>query len=274
MGRAAGTRLISDMGVSAQWLALREPADHAARDAGLLERAEAWLKPGAVVMDLGSGTGSTARAFGEAHWSWSFVDEDKDLLEKALSRHPDAEAHAKDIDQIDALPFGKASLVTASALLDLMPYAWVSALAAVLKKSALPLYAALNYNGIMRWTPALDGDEAVRAAFNAHQTTDKGLGPAMGPQSAAATQTVFQDHGYAVHLADSPWRLGPEHATLQAQLIEGIASAAHEMGCAAATAWAKARLAVLENTTAVIGHTDLFAHPVNPSRSETLHATA
>ena len=45
------------MGFSADWLALREPADHAARDGDLL--AAAAQVAGAVIVDLGCGTGST-----------------------------------------------------------------------------------------------------------------------------------------------------------------------------------------------------------------------
>ena len=47
------------MAFSAEWLALREPADRAARDAGLLRRAAAAAGPAPVIMDLGCGSGAT-----------------------------------------------------------------------------------------------------------------------------------------------------------------------------------------------------------------------
>ena len=79
------------MGFSANWLALREPVDHVSRDAGLLARAVTYAGPGNVVVDLGSGAGSTARAFGDADCTWRFVDSDAKLLEIAQARHPGAE---------------------------------------------------------------------------------------------------------------------------------------------------------------------------------------
>ena len=49
---------------SADWLALREPADHAARDAGLTGRAAEWLRSlgrPARAIDLACGSGSNVR---------------------------------------------------------------------------------------------------------------------------------------------------------------------------------------------------------------------
>jgi trans-aconitate methyltransferase len=76
------------MGFSAEWLALREPADHAARDAGLLMAAARAAGDSAVIVDLGCGTGSTRRAFGELlpHADWRMVDGDADLLVRAGER--------------------------------------------------------------------------------------------------------------------------------------------------------------------------------------------
>ena len=79
------------MGFSPDWLALREPVDHASRDAGLLAQAAACAGQGAIVVDLGSGTGSTARAFTGVTWQWRFVDGDATLLDIAQARHPGTE---------------------------------------------------------------------------------------------------------------------------------------------------------------------------------------
>lgn len=141
------------MGFSPDWLALREPVDHASRDAALLARAAACAGEGALVIDLGSGTGSTARAFNGTvgtKWKWRFVDGDKALLDIAQSLHPGAEQLVFDLRRIDELPLDGAALVTASALLDLMPQAWVTALARRLQHAGVPFYAALNYNGLMQ----------------------------------------------------------------------------------------------------------------------------
>lgn len=264
MSPAAGMKGTSRMGFAPDWLALREPLDHKARDKALLAQARSHARPGAVIADLGCGTGSTARAFdevGTSPWTWRFVDSDASLLEIAAERHPTAEPVIMDLGHIKDMPLQGVSLVTASALLDLMPINWLRELVARLKAAALPFYAALTYNGVMHWTPALDEDREVAAAFNAHQETDKGLGRAMGPGAARIASQIFSDHGFEVTLADSPWAVAHEHAELHGQLVDGIGVAAQEMGSDVAPSWVARRQAELCQTTAMIGHTDLLAVP-------------
>ena len=250
------------MGFSPDWLDLREPADHAARDAGLLAQAAGRLRGGQVILDLGSGTGSTARALGSDR-PWRFLDADADLLAIAAVRHPASEQVVFDLKDVDALPLDGVGLVTASALLDVMPEAWIEALAQRLASKNLPFYAALTYNGQMDWTPALPLDTAITASFNRHQLGDKGLGPAAGPNAATMAADIFQKNGFTVQSAESPWILASEHAALQGHLLDGIASAASEAGQEHAGAWLRARQITLAqaNAQAVIGHTDILALP-------------
>ncbi|MEO0830718.1 MAG: class I SAM-dependent methyltransferase, partial [Pseudomonadota bacterium] len=152
-------------------------------------------------------------------------------------------------------------LVTASALLDLMPDHWIEGLVARLAQARLPFYAALNYDGHMAWSPALPHDDVVTAAFNRHQQSDKGLGPAAGPTATEVTQAAFEKAGYQVSTADSPWSLGPKDSALQRELLRGIANAAQEVGETTADGWHAARLAKLPEAHATIGHTDLLAWP-------------
>ncbi len=252
------------MGFSAEWLALREPADLAARDGALLEaaaeearRASAGAPP--VLVDLGCGTGSTVRAFGGRlpGADWRLVDADAGLLEEAVARCGGT-AYRADLARLEALPLAGAHLVTASALLDLMPVAWVEALADLLAARGIGLYAALNYDGVMRWQPALPGDAEVTAAFNAHQRGDKGMGPALGPDAAQRMADALSAQGFDVRLAASPWRLGPAQAALHGALCDGIAAAAEEAGCAGAPEWLAGRRTF---ETAEIGHLDLLALP-------------
>ncbi|MEY4985020.1 MAG: hypothetical protein RIR62_3286, partial [Pseudomonadota bacterium] len=95
------------MGFSADWLALREPADHAARDARLLRAAAGVARHRAVVVDLGCGTGSTRRAFGDllAGATWRMVDGDAALLARA-----GGEGHCLDLDRVAELPLKGAGL--------------------------------------------------------------------------------------------------------------------------------------------------------------------
>lgn len=263
MSRAAGTRRISDMGFSADWLALREPVDQAARDDNLLSRAAAAAGQDAIVLDLGCGTGSTARAFGDASatWTWRFVDGDAGLLDIAHARHPASECVRMNLRDIDDLPLEGVTLVTASALLDLMPAEWMACLATRLRDAAVPFYAALNYDGVMAWSPKHQADLDITKAFNTHQQTDKGIGPAMGPRSGEISADILRDHGFTVSLADSPWRLGTAEVDLHAELVSGIAEAAKEIGTCAAPEWADARRDGIAQSSAIIGHTDLFATP-------------
>jgi hypothetical protein len=253
------------------WLDLREPADHAARDAALLAAAADWLakEPYPVAVDLGCGTGSTVRAFGTrapAALRWRLLDRDRVLLDEAARRcGAAAETLAADLGDLSALPLAGARLVTASALFDLMPEDWTLALVDRLAAHGIGLYAALNYDGFMAWDPALPGDPAVTAAFNRHQRSDKGLGPALGPAATPVLARALTARGYVVRTAPSPWRLGPESEALQSELVGGIAAAAAETGLEVAVAWGQARRAASGSTSCSIGHADLLALPPGAS---------
>ncbi|MFU8825803.1 MAG: class I SAM-dependent methyltransferase, partial [Yoonia sp.] len=95
------------MGFSATWLALREPADHAARDDALLTAAADAAGPSPVIVDLGSGTGSTLRAFAPVlnnAAAWRLVDSDPVLLAQAASSAGrDVALHDLDLRTLDAL---------------------------------------------------------------------------------------------------------------------------------------------------------------------------
>lgn len=255
------------MGFSTTWLALREPADHAARDTGLLaaaaQAAERSTPP--VIVDLGCGTGSTIRAFDrhlQAKASWRLVDNDATLLDHAGNvAGKGVTTHQMDLRDIDDLPFEGASLVTASALLDLCSRDWMERLTARLVDLQIPFYTALNYDGRMSWSPAGQDDDRITQAFNTHQRTDKGLGPAMGPDSADIIADILTDAGFLVSQADSAWNLTHDHAALQKPLFEGIASAATAAGDDGAKTWLETRMSAIGRATCLIGHRDLLALP-------------
>lgn len=252
------------MSFSADWLDLRAPADRAARDPGLLAQAADWLAADPVALDLGSGTGAMARVLAAR---WRLVDRDPALLAIARRRAPGAEVFCADLADLAALPLAGIRLVTASALLDLMPGGWIEAFADRLAAERIAAYATLSYDGRIHWLPALPGDEAVRSAFNAHQLRDKGLGPALGPVAAAACADALARRGYRVLTAASPWRLGPGEAGLQGALIDGIAAALAETGSDAG-AWARARRAAIGTGSAVVGHVDMLALPASSAQSK------
>jgi hypothetical protein len=244
------------------WLELRRPADAAARDAGLLAAAAAWLGAGRA-LDLGCGIGAACEAF-PGSVDWRLVDADAGLLTLAGARHPRAVTIEADLADLEALPFDGVRLVTGFALLDLAGRAWIEALAERVALAGAGLYAPLCYDGGLRWEPELPADAAVRAAFNAHQRREKGLGAALGPGAAAAMARALAGRGYAVRLGLSPWRLGPEEEALHRALVAGIAAAAEEAGLAEAAAWGQARLAAT-GWRCSVGHFDVLALPTGAS---------
>lgn len=250
------------MGFDADWLFLREPADHAARDKALLAAAVEAAGPSPVILDIGCGTGSTIRAFGDrlgANARWRLVDNDPLLLERASAATQNAvETVLLDIRDAEALPLDGVTLVTASALLDLVSDDWLSRLAATLKTRSIPFYAALTYDGVMRWEPDLVEDAAITAAFNRHQKQDKGFGMALGPDAHGRAVEHFRASGYETREASSPWLLGEGTERLGREFTDGVARAAAAAGAVVASSWAEQRR---KPTNITVGHHDLLATP-------------
>ena len=261
---------------TAEWLALREPADHRARSARLTREIARRLmgRPPLHVLDLGAGTGSNLRYLTRRlppvqHWRMS--DRDRALLSRI--RMPTlwaivASVHLQPRDLADlegnADLFKAVSLVTASALLDLVSAAWIDALAQRCHSSRAAALFALTYDGRIACTPADRDDEMVRDLVNRHQRTDKGFGPALGPDAADVTQQAFASRGFTVERDRSDWTLDGGDAALQRQLIDGWARAAVEMqpaDAAAIAAWRQRRLehVAAARSTIVVGHEDLAA---------------
>jgi hypothetical protein len=271
-------------GFSLEWLNLREAADQRARNPHLREQALHWLGLGsagaqqqigeAIVVDLGTGTGSTLRALaapGSQNLVWRLVDNDGLLLDEALRRHGKhyrIEDYQSDLSVIGELPLGGARLVTASALFDLMPAAFIDALVNRLSlyraKLANGLYAALNYDGTTVWNPAHPYDANVLGAFNEDQRRDKGTGLALGPEAGNYLVAALRQAGFTVQAAASPWRLGASDTAMTESLITGIADAVAESDGIDATLlanWCKFRLAHAASGTCTVGHVDVLALP-------------
>jgi SAM-dependent methyltransferase len=275
-------------GFSAEWLALREPADRAARSPSVAAAVEAHFaaRQAVSVVDLGCGTGSNLRGTMDrlpATQTWRLVDWDPALLDAALMCLDDwADLAERDAERLTLRHLGRTvtvetlqadlnadlqrvldtapDLVTAAAFFDLVSAEWIEAFAAALAARRLPLYTVLTYDGREHWSPPHPLDGAVLSAFHAHQGRDKGFGPAAGPKAADVLAQAFRRHGYDVVTGDSPWRLGAESAALVGQLAGGIAGAAVGAGGvseADARTWASARA----TASALIGHLDLFAVP-------------
>ena len=263
-------------GFSAQWLTLREPYDLRARNRTVLDAVAASLKShrSVGIVDLACGTGSTLRALSPhllARQNWKLIDNDLDLLARAtavpLANDAAVTAIPLDLDRdLEAALDGAVDLVVTSALLDLVSDTWLDRLAVAMTAHSIPFYAALSYDGRTVFTPADPLDTAIIAAVNAHQLTDKGFGPALGPAAAGFAIAAFEALGYSVVHGTSDWAIGPDDRDLQHEVLSGWADAAHEIGAlslADTTAWLTRRRDAVTagRASLVVGHVDFFATP-------------
>jgi len=264
-------------GFSATWLALREPHDARARNTEVLAAVTASFKQHHAIhiTDLACGTGSTMRALNPllaVRQEWRLVDNDTSLLSKAGARSSlqrvVATAMALDLNRsLDAALQSPVDLVTASALLDLVSETWLKHLVAMLAARSIPFYAALSYDGRIELTPFDPCDAAIIAAVNAHQRTDKGFGPALGPAAANFAVTHFQSHGYSLVHGNSDWLIGSDDGEMQLEVLLRWASAAADTGMltvADTDAWLTRRQgAVAARLSSMrVGHVDVFAAPI------------
>ena len=265
-------------GFSPEWLSLREPADHSAVNAQLRAAAARTLahRDSVRIVDLGCGTGSNLRSLAPAlmpRQQWTLIDYDQRLLEVAQSRAKEVARDGIDIDvsyrqadlSTDALGtlIEGADLVTASALFDLASVAAIDRLVADIAAARSAFYTVLTYDGIAAFLPEHPADQIMREAFNRHQQTDKGFGPAAGPAATDALAAAFLRHGYAVRRGKSPWVLDGSQSELRHELEIGWAAAVRETRLVPAStidAWLAHRTSAAGAVT-IIGHEDLLAVP-------------
>lgn len=255
------------MSFSARWLDLRAAADARARSADLMARAAALTRAGAQIVDLGAGTGATIEALSPllaTPQRWTLVDADEALLLEAVRRYAasDRAVTAERADlSADPLPVAEADLVTASALFDLYSPHAIERFAAKAAAIGAPILALLTFDGRLSVTPPHPDDRAMIDAFHTHQRTDKGFGPAAGPDAADNLVDALAANGYTVSRADSAWHL-TDHAdrALMDELFAGWSEAAKDVGVptSIADAWQAARRSA---GTILVGHLDILAEP-------------
>lgn len=277
-------------GFSPDWLALREPADHAARNPQVLAAVGATFagRQSLSIIDLGCGAGSNLRGSYSAlsvRQHWTLVDADSRLLSVARRKlaewADEAQEQGEELvlrkdDKTLTVDFRQADLnkelewvlgwqpdlVTAAALFDLASARWLERFAASLVSMRLPLYTVLTYDGRESWEPEHPEDQRMLAAFHHHQHGDKGFGLAAGPDATEALAQAFRKAGTAVTVGESPWQLGAAQSDLIHELAAGIAAAVTETGHVAPEAIAAWLEAKRSATSVRIGHQDLWARPV------------
>jgi SAM-dependent methyltransferase len=250
---------------SASWLELREPVDAAARAADLPARLR--LDPPVVVRDIGCGTGSLGRWLapllpGPQHWI--LHDRDPELLSRAATTVPvpSVETHLGDATALTAADLAGTSLVTCSALLDLLTADELDRIAGVLAATRTPALFTLSVVGDVAFDPPDEMDGAVAAAFNDHQRRTTGGRRLLGPDAAAVAAAALTRHGGRVTSRPSPWRLGPDQRELAGEWLRGWAGAAAEQRPdLPVSGYLRRRLAAVEagRVTITVGHEDLLA---------------
>jgi SAM-dependent methyltransferase len=276
--------IVEDIRVGWGWLALREPADAAARAPDLVKYLRRHLPATGrrVFHDLGCGTGAMGRWLaprlpGPQHWV--VHDRDADLLEVAAADLPGpaadgaavtVDARQSDITRLHPGDLAGATLITASALLDLLTGDELARLVAVCAGAGCPMLLTLSVVGRVDLTPADPLDARVAAAFDAHQRRSATGGRLLGPDAVAVAVEEFGRLGAEVIVRSSPWRLGSFEADLAAEWFAGWVGAACEQQAELAAetgAYARRRLAeaAAGQLAVTVHHADLLVLPRRPS---------
>jgi hypothetical protein len=206
--------------VSPMWLRLREAADAAARALDLVDEVRRHLPPGdhAVIHDLACGTGSMGRWLAPqlaGTQRWILYDRDRDLLAEAAADPPGVaadraavtiETRQRDITRLGLGELAGASLITASAVLDLMTADELERFVTSCADAGCPALVTLSVTGRVHLTPADLLDDSIAAAFDAHQRRTVGDQRLLGPNRVKAAVDAFTRFGADVLVRPSPWR--------------------------------------------------------------------
>jgi len=259
-------------GFSSHWLALREPLDLAARNSDVEKTFLEHLPAGPLrLLDLASGAGSTVAALGK--WGrrpvdWLLTDHDPLLLEATRERWGKT-VSTRQIDlaeDLEDLPFEDVDAVTTSAFLDLVSERFLERLVARIVRTQKPFLASLTYDGRTEFDPQHAFDGPLAQALNAHQRTDKGFGPALGPDAASRAVELFEAEGYSIVQGPSDWRAGPSFEDFQTEFLSGWARVGRDVGLeeTALDEWWHDRQEKIQahRLSVMVGHIDFVALPL------------
>ncbi len=262
-------------GFDPAWLALREPYDHAARDPDLTVAFVKALGPSPRLIDLGCGTGSNLRFLAPhlpSDQAWTCIDYDPLLLDVLQKEKPaPVEVRTVRLDlakNLDEVPIEPGVGVTSTALLDLTSQVWLDQLTELCRHN--PVLMTLAVDGVLEWHPVDALNDRVCDAFWRHQATDKGFGPAAGPEAVGYLAKRLRKLGSDVQLAKSDWVFKAEDRTILDSLLRGIAGAASETEPdLPVQIWLDHRLSDIETGALklTVGHLDLLALPRRPTQT-------
>ncbi len=207
---------------------------------------------------------------------WVLHDRDADLLKLAVAHVPGpaadeavvtVEARRTDITRLAPGDLADASLIVASALLDLLTAdELVRMLGACTGSGRRPMLLALTVVGRVAVVPTDRLDAHMAAAFNAHQRRTTTGGRKLGPDAVAAAVDELRGAGAEVLVRPSPWRLDAARADLAAEWFGGWVAAACEQEpalAAEAGAYRDRRLAqaAAGELDVIVDHADLLVLP-------------
>jgi hypothetical protein len=206
---------------------------------------------------------------------WVLHDRDADLLAIAAEDLPGeaangaavtVETRESDITRLARGDLTDATLITASAMLDLLTGEELAGLVTVCAGAGCPVLLTMSVVGRVDLNPADPLDADVAAAFDAHQRRTTERGRLLGPDAVAVALAGFDRLGADVLVRPSPWRLGASDADLAAQWFNGWVGAACEQQVelfAETGAYARRRLAeaTAGQLAVTVDHADLLILP-------------
>ena len=226
--------------VSPDWLLLRADADDRSRSSELAQEAAALLPPGRqVVHDLGSGSGAMMRWLAPrlpGPQRWVLHDADAGILEHrdpeqvvdASGRPVVCRTSVEDLADLDAPALASATLVVASALLDVITEGEARTIVDACVEVGAPVLFSLTVSGRVEFEPPDGADQLFADAFNGHQRRDADGRSLLGPDAVGVVSNLFAVAGWQVRTVKTPWTLAAADGGLITEWLDGWLEAAVE----------------------------------------------
>lgn len=226
--------------VSPDWLVLRAGVDDRSRSSELAHEAAALLPAGRqVVHDLGSGSGAMMRWLAPqlpGPQRWVLHDADAGILEHrdsgpvadASGRPVVCRTSVEELEELDASALVGATLVVASALLDVITAGEARTIVDACVEIGAPVLFSLTVAGRVEFDPPDEADQLFMNAFNAHQRRDADGRTLLGPDAVGVVRRMLTVAGWRVRAVDTPWNLTPVDGELIPEWLDGWLDAAVE----------------------------------------------
>jgi hypothetical protein len=206
---------------------------------------------------------------------WVLHDRDADLLARASADAPGPaddgaevaiETRLSDVTQLEPDDLTGATLITASALLDLLTLDELTRLIDACVGAGCPVLFALSVSGRVQLLPPDPLDARIAAAFNEHQRRLTPRGRLLGPAAVEAAVEGFRGIGAQVVVSPSSWQLGAADGQLSLEWLTGWIDAACEQKPELGPEADPFRRRRLNETAAgalavTVGHADLLVLP-------------